>query len=209
MTRDQMRMRKEYETLIDKQLFRPTAKQYGFRTVSGFAYRKEGDWLYIVSMLVRYDSLYIRIGVKPLSLDELFWEVFEIKAEVARKPLSFHVNAAFVPYSLNFREWSIPFTGIAHTTEVLEQAFTECRSAIAQGLESIRNISDYRELLMQQDHVNMLNVILCDIAGGDYAQALAETEQELEAGHSGGFVTMEKGDIYEYIVRYCRERSAN
>ena len=205
MTREQMRLQKEYKMLVEKQLLKPTAKQFGFKTISGFAYRKEGGWLYIVHMIARYDSLIVRIGVKPLLLDELFWEIFEMKAEVAKKPLSFHVNAAFVPYKLTFREWSIPFAGIEHTAEVLEQAFTECQSAIAEGLERIQNTSDYRELLMQEKHVNMLNVILCDIAEGNYAQALAETEQELAAGHSGGFATMEKGDIYEYIMRYCRE----
>ncbi len=209
MTREQMRLQKEYKLLVEKQLFKQTAKQFGFKTISGSAYRKEGDWLYIADMIARYDSLLVKIEVKPLLLDELFWEIFEMKAEVAKKPLSFHVNACFVPYSLTFREWIIPFTGIEHTAEVLEQAFTECQSVIAQGLESIQNLSDYRELLMQKDHVNMLNVMLCDIAEGQYAQALAEAEQELAAGHSGGFVTVEKGDIYEYIVRYCRERLTN
>ena len=206
MTREQMRLRKEYEALINKQLFKPTAKQFGFKIISGSAYRKEGDWLYIVDMFVRYDSLLVKIGVKSLLLDELFWEIFEMKAEVAKKPLSFHINAAFVPYSLTFREWITPFTGIEHTAEVLEQAFTECRSVIAQGLESIQSISDYRELLMQKNHVNMLNVMLCDIAEERYTQALAKAEQELASGQSGGFVTMEKGDIYNYIVRYCQER---
>ncbi len=209
MTREQMRLRKEYETLINKQLFKPTAKNFGFKIISGSAYRKEGDWLYIAHMITRYDSLLIRVGVKPLLLDELFWETFEMKSEASKKPLSFHVNAAFVPYSLTFREWVIPFTGIEHTAEVLEQAFTECQYVITQGLECIQNIPDYRDLLMQCEHINMLNVILCDIAEGQYAQALAEAEQEIAAGHSGGFATMEKGDIYNYIVRYCRERLTN
>lgn len=209
MTREQMRLQKEYKTLVEKQLLKPTAKQFNFKTISGFAYRKEGDWLYIVNMIARYDSLVVRISVKSILLDELFWEIFEMQAEVSKKPLSFHVNAAFVPYSLTFKELTIPFTGIEHTSEVLEQAFIECQSVVAQGVENIQSISDYRELLLQRDRVNMLNVILCDVAEGHYAQALTKTEQELGVNHSGGFVTMEKGDIYEYIERYCRKRLTN
>ena len=37
MTREQMRLRKEYETLINKQLFKPTAKNFGFKIISGSA----------------------------------------------------------------------------------------------------------------------------------------------------------------------------
>ena len=206
MTREQMRLKKEYTTLIQKQLFKPTTKQFGFKVVSGYAYRQEGDWLYTAYVSNNHDTLFVKVSIKPVLLDDLFWEIFEMRSEVFKKPFSFHITAAFVPYSCRLKELEIPLSGLEQVTQTFDQAFTECQAAIAEGMESIRSIADYRELLLQKPRIDMLNVVLCDIAEGRYAEAMKAAENELAEDHSGGFVKMEGGDIYHFIVRYCRER---
>lgn len=43
----------------------------------------------------------------------MFWTVFEMKEEESKKPFSFHVNAAFAPWSFWLEEWKIPVMAIS------------------------------------------------------------------------------------------------
>lgn len=205
MTRERQRVQREYKRLIEKEQLRPAAKRYGFKTVSGFVYRMEDGWLFTVSLTATYEKLRVSLSVKPLVIDTLFWEIFGMLETAQRQPQSFHVKAAFVPYDLCLDTWSIPLTGTERAGEVLEQALSDSLSNILLFRETAFTLEDYRALEAQQPHPHRLNMLLCDIAAGRFSQAIAETEEELAAGHSGGFAD-EGGDIYDYILRYCRQQ---
>ena len=146
------------------------------------------------------------IEVKPIRIDEVFWTVFEMKEEADKKPFSFHVNVAFAPWSLRVEEWEIPVMAIEETESLLEKAFADIDEKIAVYCEKIRTIQDFKVLVLNHEPINHLNGILCDIAEENFESALAKVEEELSNKHSGGFASMQGGDIYEYVKRYCEVR---
>ncbi|MCM1092023.1 MAG: hypothetical protein NC092_11205 [Butyrivibrio sp.] len=206
MTREEMRIKRELKRAIEKDLLKPLSKRYGYKSIGGMPYCVHDDWLYTIYVSNTHDHIRMALSVRPIAIDEAFWEVFEMKEEADKQPFSFHVNAAFVPYSFRLDDWKAPITAVDDAEAVLEQAFVDANRKIAGYCEQLKTISDFKELEKGNEPVNHLNVMLCDIVMGDFESALARVENELSQKHGGGFMSLKGGDIYEYVRRYCRER---
>ena len=206
MTKEEMQKKRELKKAIEKNFLKPVSKKYGYKSIGRIPYCVHDGWLYTIFVSNTHDHIRMVLNVKPLALDEAFWEVFEMKEEADKMPFSFHVNAAFIPYDFRLEEWKVPITGVEETESVLEQAFADVNEKIALYCEQIKTISDFKELVQGDEPVNHLNIILCDIISGDYAGALAQAEEELSNKRSGGFASLKGGNIYEYVLRYCKER---
>lgn len=206
MTREEMRMRRELQKAIEKDYLRPISKSHGYKMIGGIPYIVHNDWLYTILVSNSHNSIRIVIEVKPVIIDEVFWTVFKMKEEVSKKSFSFHVNAAFAPWSFWLEEWKIPVMAIEEIEPVLEKAFVDIDEKIAVYCEQIRTIQDFKELVQSHEPVNYLNCILCDIAEGNFESALTKVEEELSNKHSGGFASTQDGDIYEYVKRYCKNQ---
>lgn len=206
MTREEMKMKRELKKAIEKDFLKPISKNHGYKMIGGTPYRVHGDWLYTIYVSNSYEWIRVVINVKPVAIDEVFWEVFEMKETADKKPFSFHVNAAFVPYSFWLEEWRIPIAAAEQVEAVLDQALTDADEKIAAYCEQIKTIQDFQKLEQNHEPVNHLNCILCDIVLGDYESALMKAEEELSRKHSGGFASIQGGDIYEYVQRYCKKR---
>ena len=63
--------------------------------------------------------------------------------EASKKPFSFHVNAAFAPWSFLLEEWKIPVMAIEEVETILEKAFVEIDEKIAVYCEQIKTIKDF------------------------------------------------------------------
>ncbi|MCM1539682.1 MAG: hypothetical protein NC121_00265 [Blautia sp.] len=206
MTQEELRIKRELKKAIEKDFLKPLSKKYGYKIIGGTPYCVHDGWLYTLFVSNTHDHIRMKIDVKPIALDEAFWEVFEMKEEAHKKPFSFHVNAAFVPYGFRLEEWKIPIAAVEEAESVLEQAFAGANEKIAGYCGQLQTIEDFKALVQGHEPVNHLNIILCDIVSGDLESALARTEEELSHKHSGGFASVKGGDIYEYVRRYCRER---
>lgn len=203
MTREEMRMKRELQKAIEKDFLKPICKSHGYKMIGGVPYCVHDDWLYTIFVSNSHDSIHIVIDVKPVIIDEVFWTVFEMKEEAGKKPFSFHVNAAFVPWSFRLEDWRIPIAGLEEAEPILEKAFSEIDEKIALYCKQLITILDFKELVQSHNPVNHLNCMLCDIAVGNFESALLKAEEELSSKHSGGFASVKGGDIYEYVKRYC------
>lgn len=206
MARENVQMKRELKRLIEKVYLKPISKNHGYKMIGGIPYIVHNDWLYTILLSNTHNSIHIVIEVKPVIIDEVFWTVFEMKEEVSKKPLSFHVNAAFAPWSFRLEEWNIPVTAIEEIESVLEKTFVDIDEKIAVYCEQIKTIQDFKELIQNHEPVNYLNCILCDIAEGNFESALTKVEEELSNKHSGGFARTQNGDIYEYVRKYCKNQ---
>lgn len=206
MTREEMKILRELKKAVEKDFLKPVSKRHGYKIISGIPYQVRGEWLYTIFISTLLNEIRIVIDVKPIALDNVFWEVFEMKEEAEKHPFSFHVNAFFVPYSFWLEEWRKPIATAEQAEAVLELAFTEADEKIAAYCEEIKSISDFKKLVQNHEPVNHLNCMLCDIVMGDYRSAMAKAEEELASHHHGGFASVKGGDIYEYVQRYCAKR---
>lgn len=206
MTREEMRIKREIKKTIEKDFLKPISKKNGYKIISGVAYVVYGDWIYTINVFNTHEWIMMTINVKPIAIDNLFWKIFEIYEDASKRPFSFHVNAAFIPYSLQLEEWKVPVATSEQVESVLDQAFIDANNKISMYCEKIKTIQDFKELVLNEEHINYLNCILCDIVLRDYKSALNTTEEELSKNHSGGFVSIQGGDIYEYVIRYCKKQ---
>ncbi len=201
-----MRIQRELKKAVEKDFLKPAAKKHGYKMIGGIPYCVYDDWLYTIFVSNSHNYIRMVINVRPIAIDEAFWEVFEMKDEAAKKPFSFHVNAAFVPHSFWLEEWKLQVAAVEEAESVLERAFTDADEKISGYRGQIKTVEDFKELVRNHEPVNHLNCILCDIVLEDYESALTKTEEELANKHSGGFASMKGGDIYEYVRRYCKNR---
>lgn len=206
MTREEIKIRSEMKKIVEKQYLKPVSKRHGYQFVSGKPYLVHDGWIYILYVMTQFRAIDIQLEVKPAVLDEIFWDVFDMKEEAASKPFSFHVTATFAPFSIYLEDWSLPLETAEQAEAVLELAFTQASAKIDTYYKQLRTLQQFRMLSLNRERPNLLNGMLCDIAQGDYASALQTAESEIEQRHTGGFVDLQCGNIYQYAKRYCMER---
>ncbi|MCM1468283.1 MAG: hypothetical protein NC086_09055 [Alistipes sp.] len=78
MTREEMRIKRELKKVIEKDFLKPFSKKYGYKIIGGTPYCVRDGWLYMISLSNTYDYIRMVITVRPLAIDEVFWEVFEM-----------------------------------------------------------------------------------------------------------------------------------
>ncbi len=206
MTREEMRIQREIKQALEKKHLKPICKSRGFKVISGCPYRVVEGLLYTLYVSNNNENIIMQLYVKPLIIDDLFWEIFNMKEEAAKQPFSFHVVAAFVPYSLSLERFQLPINSAEETEEVLNKAFDRIEEFISEYSVKLKTVSDYKNLLSEQKVVNHLNCMLCDIAEGDYKSALDRAEERIAAKDMGNFLSVNGGGIYEYVCRYCKEK---
>lgn len=213
MTHEEQKAVSELKKAV-KKILRPRCKTFDYKTVSGWAYKVVNNFIYILNIDVYPISLgkYIsaEMSVKPVLIDTIFWEVYEMADIEKGKPFSFHVSAANVPYPLKIEEYEIDVTSFEDVDSALEELLRKSDTIINQYSKHFLTISDFKtEIFNRKDKISRLNTVLCNIAEENYQEALFIAQEEMDRGRSGLFVKLDKNgltDIYMYIKKYCEER---
>ena len=233
MTRQEQKAVKELSEMISKNL-KVIAKEHGFKVVSDCAYKVLGDFLYEVCLSappVRHGTA-IRavVSTKPCVIDNVFWDVYEMgevarkkpcvidnvfwdvyeMGEVARKkPFSFHITAAHSPSAHIIQEMELPVPTVDAATLVMNEAFCRFNKSIQDHHSRCSTVSDFKaEILHDTAPAARLNVVLCEIAEGNFRQAMLLAEKQLENEPYGLFNTVTDGgikSIYDYVKEFCQK----
>lgn len=210
MTREQQRKVREADKALKKEI-RLACKRHKYKTVMGYAYKVVDGYLYTLLISVPPIGLGERLRTilwcKPLAMDEMFWEVFDMKEIAEKQPFSFHLTAAFAPYDLTLEDWDSPLESIEKMPEVLDGIFEKGEKLIDTYVQEFQDIEDYKQYFVRmENNCFPLNIILCDMVKGEYQAALDRVNEEIAAGKSGGFASISGGDIFSYAKRYCEEK---
>lgn len=213
MTRQEQKMVKELRGAIDQNL-KSVSKLYGFKTVSGCAYKVIDGFLYEVYIsappIKRGTAINADVSVKPCAIDDAFWEVYHMQEIAQKKPLSFHITAAHAPYPHTIEKMEIPVRSMAEVCEALDEALRLSDMRIEQHRNCCSTIADFKaELAGEASPTDRLNTVLCEIVEGNYQSALLLSEKELEIDRHALFVKVtDHGlkSIYEYVKEFCKER---
>ena len=197
MTRQEQKAVKKLSEMISKNL-KVIAKEHGFKVVSDCAYKVLGDFLYEVCLSappVRHGTA-IRavVSTKPCVIDNVFWDVYEMGEVARKKPFSFHITAAHSPSAHIIKEMELPVPTVDAATLVMNEAFCRFNKA---------------EILHDTAPTARLNVVLCEIAEGNFRQAMLLVEKELENEPYGLFNTVTDGgikSIYDYVKEFCQKK---
>ena len=123
--------------------------------------------------------------------------------EVARKkPFSFHITAAHSPSAHIIKEMELPVPTVDAATLVMNEAFCRFNKSIQDHHSQCSTVSDFKaEILHDTAPAARLNVVLCEIAEGNFRQAMLLAEKELENEPYGLFNTVTWRD--KEHIRLC------
>ena len=98
MTRENQRVVRELRKALNKTC-REIGKRRGRKTVSGPQYQVRDGFLYVLNIAPptffdRERAVKVNLRCKPLTVDEMYWDVFQMAEEAATQPLSFHAAGA-------------------------------------------------------------------------------------------------------------------
>lgn len=207
MGREETKKAKEIEKRVIKAI-RGLNKSYDTKLISGFLYRQMEAFLVSTIVYVSYiEGNYCICGtlsIKPMALDDLFWEIFEIP-ENKNAPMSLRVNGAFVAPSIQTERIEFPIdpegSMESHSANFLEQFNERCR----QILGNIEKHGHYKNYMLNQYGYagNALHFILIEMALGHHESAFEMIAVERQNNRSSGFGTSDK-DFYDFAIAYCK-----
>jgi hypothetical protein len=213
MTHKEQQAVRELKKTVAKTL-KSLVKEFGYKLLSGWIYKVVNDYLYLVNIDVYPVSLgkYIstKISVKPLIIDNIFWEVYEMDDLVKITSISPHISASEGPYPLIIKEYNTPAGPTDEVDYALIRVFEEADSIINEYNKRFTDISSFKsELEGREDEHSVLGIILCDIAEGNYKEALSITKEEIKKGNIGSFAKYDENGvtgINEYLEKYLMAR---
>ena len=184
MTRQEQKAVKELSAMISKNL-KVVAGEHGFKVVSDCAYKVLGDFLYEVFLSAppvrRGTAIRAVVSTKPCVIDNVFWDVYEMGEIARKKPFSFHITAAHSPSAHIIEEMELPVPTVDAATLVMNEAFCRFNKSIQDHHSRCSTVSDFKaEILHDTAPTARLNVVLCEIAEGNFRQAMLLAEKELE-----------------------------
>ena len=95
-------------------------------------------------------------------------------------------------------------------TMVMNEAFCRLNEAIQEHHSRCSTVSDFKaEILHDTAPTARLNVVLCEIAEGNFRQAMLLAEKELENEPYGLFNTVTDDgikSIYDYVKAFCQKK---
>ena len=178
---------------------RVVCQKYDCHCIGDFIYCEHEGYLYVIlTSVTEPDSVTVRIWCKPLALDELFWDVFDMKESAARQPFSFHVNGAYTANTLALEKFDIKADDL---TRLYDSIMNESVRLISGYTEKFRTPDAFKEAIGSRQGES-LNMILCEIADSNFGAALKRIEDCLERNETGGFLRGSKS-ILEYAREYC------
>lgn len=213
MTHKEQQAVRELKKTVAKTL-KSLVKEFGYKLLSGWIYKVVNDYLYLVNIDVYPVSLgkYIstKISVKPLIIDNIFWEVYEMDDLVKITSINPHISASEGPYPLIIKEYNTPAGPTDEVDYALIRVFEEADSIINEYNKRFTDISSFKsELEGREDEHSVLGIILCDIAEGNYKEALSITKEEIKKGNIGSFAKYDENGvtgINEYLEKYLMAR---
>lgn len=207
MTREEQRYLKSLKKALEGNI-RTNCKGHGYKNVNGYLYKQVGEYLYLLLVSVppvdlgRYVSA--KLWCKPLQLDEIYWDVFDMKETAAIQPFSFHVQGAFTADCLSLEEWKIPVISIDDIEQVLFKIFQTSNKYLEHYANTFKTMKDFKAAISEQPN-QALNRILCEIYEENYPDAYAEIEECLSKNDTGGYLCGSKS-IMDYAKEYCLQR---
>jgi hypothetical protein len=206
MTREELKQIKEKRQSIEL-LIKKDCKLFGFKNIQGIVYKIINDFIFTASIMPD-KNISVRIECKPIILDEIFWDVFYcVKDNVKDKPVSFHVNGAFVARPIKIDSFSIDFDKIEDANKLFKKTMDRINNTIENYSNKVNNLDTFQEKIKDNPE-EYLNTILTDIAKKEYKTALEKINECIKNHQGGKFYDSEsQKSIIDFAKEYCEKRT--
>ena len=208
MTREEQRFARELKKPLEKAC-KEIGKKRGWKTISGEQYQVRDRMLYMLYITQSVWDCHVlkaTLSFKPVALDEIYWEVFQMADVAAKQPFSFHVRGAFTARGLWLPNWQAELSSMEELEAVVERIFDQAEEKVAENQFS--GLASFRRRLEEEDRSHHgLSIILCLLCEEKYPEAMEAIQAALAQGDSGGF-SRENGrrSIMEDARDWCAAR---
>lgn len=194
-----------------KQFIKEKKKAYGFNSRMDILFKVVGDCFVKVRLSgtgIDGNKLTTHVYIKPLMMDDLFWEVFDMEGN-KKEPLSLRAVGAFTFDALPVYK---TFTIVSDYEEVfpyLDEEIKKINRLIDELIPTFHALDDFYEYSKTIEKPSLydrdLSFMLLSIYKGEYRQARELAEKNI-ANHERGRFAQESKYIYDYVVDYCLQR---
>jgi hypothetical protein len=152
---------------------------------------------YKLSIDVNY-AIYINIKYKPIILDKIYIEIFDMLGENVDKSLSFYLNRAngAIPVEIE----RLALDGNESMETIFLKTINYSNKIIEEHSAKINDIETFYESILKDDS-QYLNVILTDILNNNYEKALIKINKCITENKSGGFRSKNGELIIEWVKK--------
>ena len=206
MKREEKKLLKENQKALEE-VIKNNSKSFGYKTISGIVYKIINDFIFIILIGMNYVTKNITVSIeyKPIILDKIFWEVFNMTEDTKDKPLSFHVNGWFTAKSVDIKKYEIKYDSKEEADEKFTEIINNSNNIIKEHIGKITNIETFYEDIIN-DEEQYLNIILVNILKNDYRKALDKINECKRKYKTGGFMDENHKSIIDLAKEYCENR---
>lgn len=191
-----------------KDVIKPYAKEYKLKTRGITLFKKINDYFIYITISIsgmNQEKIAITGYIKPLIIDDLFWEVFQMP-DNSKEPIGLRANGAFKVDGLTVFSKNMEYKDIDSIDEMAKTLLEECYVEITNLVNQFDSIHDFlvysekieNKILYDYNLVKMLLLI----NDKKYIEAKEEAEKQIKSDKYGRFKNEGKF-IYEHIVDYC------
>lgn len=217
-TKEQRQLMKVMDKLF-KQKYAFVAKQYGFKSSSYNAFKVDHSFFFDcfvtlnnLALFDNYLEITISLHVKPLQVDEIYWEIFGLD-ENKKKPLSFRAQGVFVVkgptllirHNITLKE-SIP--NEENLTKIIKKGFDliaeKINAFLKQWTVETFDSTKFEYVGISNDQV-LLEMLLL-IMNGKYKETLDFINIKLNQNEKGQYYKSDGTNIYDLVKKYCEKK---
>ena len=201
--KEEMKQIKENKKALEMAI-KSNSKLYGYKTIMDIPYKVIDDFIFIL-LIIANKNINISIECKPIILDKIFWEVFNMQEELSKQPFSFHVNGVHTVKTLRIKEFEIEYNMADEAKEKFDEIIKHSDKAIKEFIFEINSIEKFYEKIKIEE-LHYLNAILIKILKKEYKKALKKINECIKNHMSGGFMDKDHKSIIEYAKEYCEKK---
>lgn len=209
MTRAESKARNAFKKM-EKVYRKQVSKKYGWKQSDYINWKIVSGYYFCLYHCKLEDAF---IEVKPLFVDDLWWEIFEIP-ENQLAPKSLRGLGAFAITGVKLKEYlvfdSTKISTSDYTEGEIDKTWDDMFKIIEQDIASFLKENPVPDSFSPSDDqkygwVTPLYTLMMDIHSGKINKALERIDYFKSHGNNSGCIGP-KGDAFEYITEWCKKR---
>ena len=214
MKRSELPLYKDLEK-TEKEILKRIARQYGWRQSDYIEWRIESGYFICLDVgLYAYVLKEIRLTIKPLYIDDLWWDVFNL-SENKKRPKSLRGLGAFAVSAPQIAKYEVlnPDKALEYSPEAIESILQDLFLRIDKDISVFLTKNPDPELFCPEDggeygRISPIYTLTMDLHAGRYSRVIDRIRDYNNKGISSGICsvdssTMTERDAFDFFLEWC------
>ena len=214
MKRSELPLYKDLEK-TEKEILKRIARQYGWRQSDYIEWRIESGYFICLDVgLYGYVLREIELTIKPLYIDDLWWDVFNL-SENKKRPKSLRGLGAFAVSAPQIAKYEVlnPDKALEYSPEAIESILQDLFLRIDKDISVFLTKNPDPELFCPEDggeygRISPIYTLTMDLHAGRYSRVIDRIRDYNNKGISSGICsvdssTMTERDAFDFFLEWC------